>query len=239
MNKLEKFIGIKCNFWCWLFGSLKSFHLSHKDVIEVEEKFLGTNICPLLEWGEQESLNDCFRRELNKSDRLEIAVGFCSYRSLKELEKLVLQGNIRNVCVILGMYYFDGLLSSLYELVLEINERWSKLGIGEIRLVHSCKYHGKLYCFYRKNRIVSAIIGSPNLSFLVERQVYPSQHEIALLTNNLRTLKKFAKYLEYLKSRRISENIEILEKYKSHVEKDPDLGGEQRQSKIIYKIFSP
>ena len=138
------------------------------------------------------------------------------------------------------MYYFDGLPKWLYELALEINERWRQFGIGEIRLVHSCKYHGKLYCFYRNNKISSAIIGSPNLSFLVENQVDgPDQHEIALLTNNPRTLKKFAKYLEYLKSRRISEKIEALEKYKSRTKEDPDLGGERRQSKIIYKIFSP
>ncbi|AHC40159.1 hypothetical protein OVS_00855 [Mycoplasma ovis str. Michigan] len=192
------------------------------------------------EKGNKKSFNDCFRRELNKSDRLEIAVGFCSHKSLKELERLVLQGAIKNVCVILGMYYFDGLPKWLYELALEINERWRQFGIGEIRLVHSCKYHGKLYCFYRNNKISSAIIGSPNLSFLVENQVDgPDQHEIALLTNNPRTLKKFAKYLEYLKSRRISEKIEALEKYKSRTKEDPDLGGERRQSKIIYKIFSP
>ncbi|AHC40140.1 hypothetical protein OVS_00750 [Mycoplasma ovis str. Michigan] len=237
MNKLEKFIGIKCNFWCWLFGSLKSFHLSHKDVIEVEEKFLGTNICPLLELGEQESLNDCFRRKLNKSDRLEIAAGFCSRRSLKELERLVLQVNIRNVCVILGMYYFDGWSQSLHKLALEINDRWRKWGIGEIRLVHSCKYHGKLYCFYRNNKISSAIIGSPNLSFLIEKQFEPAQHEIALLTKNPRTLKNFSKYFEFLKSKRISENIEILEKYKSHLEEDRRFNTEQKQFKIIYKKF--
>ncbi|AHC40146.1 hypothetical protein OVS_00780 [Mycoplasma ovis str. Michigan] len=203
----------------------------------MENKFFLTNTCPLLQKWEQGLLNDRFLEELNKSDQLEIAVGFCSHKSLRALDTLIFRKKIKKVCVILGMYYFNGIPESLYELVLEINEKWRREGIGEIRLVHSCKYHGKLYCFYRNNRIISAIIGSPNLSFLIKEQVGPAQHEIALLTNNRRTLKKFSKYFEYLKSKRISENVEILEKYKSHLEEDKRLNTEKKQFKIIYKKF--
>lgn len=87
------------------------------------EKVLVTNICPALEETDQELINDRFREELKKSDRLEISVGFGSNKSLKELEELIFQMNIKKVCVILGMYYFDGIPKALHKLALEINEK--------------------------------------------------------------------------------------------------------------------
>ncbi|AHC40148.1 hypothetical protein OVS_00790 [Mycoplasma ovis str. Michigan] len=148
----------------------------------MEDEVLVTSICTFLEEQEQELLNDRFREELKKSDRLEISVGFCSYESLRELEKLILQMNIKKVCVILGMYYFNGFPEPLHKFTLEMNERWMKAGIGEIRLVHAWKYHVKLYCFFRNNQIFSAIFGSPNLSFLTERPVnHKAQKEMACL----------------------------------------------------------
>ncbi|AHC40119.1 hypothetical protein OVS_00645 [Mycoplasma ovis str. Michigan] len=137
----------------------------------MEDQFLFTNIYPLLEELEQELLNDRFREELNKSDQIEIVVGFCSHKSLRELDALIFQKKIKRVCLILGMYYFNGIPESLHDLVLEINEKWRKAGIGEIRLVHAWKYHVKLYCFFKNNQIFSAIYGSPNLSFLFNREV--------------------------------------------------------------------
>ncbi|AHC40102.1 hypothetical protein OVS_00550 [Mycoplasma ovis str. Michigan] len=205
----------------------------------MEDQFLCTEICPFLEEWEQELLNDRFRKELNKSDQLEIAVGFGSYKSLKELDILISRKKIKKVCLILGMYYFNGISESLHKFVLEINEKWRKKGIGEIRLVHSWKYYGKLYCFFQKNQIFSAIYGSPNLSFLTEKWFNdPDQHEMALLTNDPKTLNKFPRYLEYLKSKGISENIETLEKYKLNSAENPYLKDEQKKSKIIYEKFS-
>ncbi|PYC99536.1 hypothetical protein B4U78_016440, partial [Microbacterium esteraromaticum] len=45
-----------------------------------------------------------------------------------------------------------------------------KSGIGEIRIIHSFRYHGKLYCFLKSNEVNSAMIGSPNLSFLASKE---------------------------------------------------------------------
>ncbi|AHC40109.1 hypothetical protein OVS_00590 [Mycoplasma ovis str. Michigan] len=205
----------------------------------MEGQFLCTEICPFLEEWEQELLNDRFRKELNKSDQLEIAVGFGSYKSLKELDILISRKKIKKVCLILGMYYFNGISESLHKFVLEINEKWRKAGIGEIRLVYSCKYHGKIYCFFKNNQIFSAIFGSPNLSFLTEKWDNDSdQKEMAMLINNPKTLNKFPRYLKNLKSKSISENIEILEKYKLDSKKSSHLKDKQTQSKIIYEIFS-
>ncbi|AHC40113.1 hypothetical protein OVS_00615 [Mycoplasma ovis str. Michigan] len=204
----------------------------------MENKLFLTNVCSFLEGWEQELLNYRFREELNKSDQIEIAVGFCSHKSLRELDALIFQKRIKRVCLILGMYYLNGIPESLHKLALEINERWMRAGIGEIRLVHSCKYHGKLYCFFKNNQIFSAIFGSPNLSFLTETWFNnQDQHEMAFITNNPIKIEKFPRYLKYLKSKNISENIEILERYKSHWEEESYFQDEKKQSKIVYKKF--
>ena len=143
------------------------------------------------------------------------------------------------MCLILGMYYFNGMFKSLHSLALRLNREWKEAGIGEIRLIHSGKYHGKLYCFFRNNQMFSAIMGSPNLSFLDEKQTDdPVQYEIASITSNPRELQDYLKHLEELKCRDISENIEILERYKLQVDKDLNSKVEQQQDKIMYRIFS-
>ncbi|PYC99561.1 hypothetical protein B4U78_016210 [Microbacterium esteraromaticum] len=41
--------------------------------------------------------------------------------------------------------------------------------MGEIRVINSFRYHGKLYCFLKNHEVYSTIIGSPNLSFLTTK----------------------------------------------------------------------
>lgn len=182
----------------------------------MEERFLYSDVWPLLARKDQEIIDDCFRQEIEKSDQLAIAVGFFSYNSLRELDRLITQKDIKNVCLILGMYCNNGFPKTLFQLALSINEKWQKKGIGEIRITHSFKYHGKLYCFLKNDQIFSAIIGSPNLSFLKAKQDQLfNQYEIAIFTDNTDTLQKSLNHIKSLKSSDVSDNISAFEKYKS------------------------
>ncbi|PYC99545.1 NgoFVII family restriction endonuclease [Microbacterium esteraromaticum] len=89
----------------------------------MEERFLYSNVWPLLAKKDQEIIDDCFRQEIEKSDQLAIAVGFFSYNSLKELDRLITQKDIKNVCLILGMYCNNGFPKTLFQLALSINEK--------------------------------------------------------------------------------------------------------------------
>ena len=71
----------------------------------MKDQAIWTKLRPSSDREKTEPLNYCFTSELSRSDRLEIAVGFCSYKSLLELERLILQKKIKKVCLILGMYY--------------------------------------------------------------------------------------------------------------------------------------
>lgn len=202
----------------------------------VGKDFLHTNISPKFSAKGWKTNNECFREELAKADRVEISVAYCSCDSLQELEKLVDEGNIKYICLILGMHFFVGFSEDSYKLVLEINEKWVKRGMGEIRLTHSFKHHEKLYCFYKNDQIFSVMFGSPNLSFLItERMKKPKQNDMAWLSNDPFYLKNSLEHMEILKMEEFTSNVVELEKYRSFESEKPKERRRSQKSKITFK----
>ncbi|WP_052304248.1 restriction endonuclease PLD domain-containing protein [Mycoplasma wenyonii] len=196
-----------------------------------QEGFLVTDISPLFSEEGEKAINECFREEMAKADRVEISVAFCAGDSLQEVDDSVKKEKIQNICLILGMYYFIGLNPKLHTVVVKMNDEWKKKGIGEKRLVNYFPHHGKLYCFYKNDRLFSAIIGSPNLSFLKK----PRQYEIAQLVHEHSWLMNYQKHIKKLKSYRFSKNVADLEQYKSIDTKEIIVNGKAKEiTKITY-----
>ena len=126
-------------------------------------KLLYSNILPLGTADDQQTIIDCFQEQLAKADYVEIAVGYVSRASLEELDNLISDYSIKQICLNIGMYYIEGMPESSYHTAVKINKKWRASRTGEIRIVRSFKYHGKLYCFYKDGVPFSAIIGSANL----------------------------------------------------------------------------
>ncbi len=106
------------------------------------------------------------------------------------------------------MYFIEGMPEASYHLALEINKQWNKLGIGEIRLVCPFKYHGKLYCFGKNDRPISAIIGSANLGVLKQDASNRRQYEICTITREVDVVKVTFEHIQKLN--KYSENISKL-----------------------------
>lgn len=149
---------------------------------------------------------ESFLEEFRKSNYVKISTGYVSQSSLKKLDQLLVNSN-KKVCIILGMYYFEGIARSLYELLMQLNEKWKSQNIGEIRLITARRYHGKLYCFYKDNKCFKAMIGSANLSFIPLEDEQPLQNEIALFTEDPVVMKDMSEHLDELNSDKISQNI--------------------------------
>ncbi|AHC40356.1 hypothetical protein OVS_02785 [Mycoplasma ovis str. Michigan] len=176
------------------------------------EQVLFSHILPLPDEEDQKTIEESFREQIKQSDNLQISVGFASVASLTELDRLITESGIKKVCLILGMYFFNGFPKSLHELVLKINQKWQTSGIGEIRLIYPFKYHGKLYMFLKDENPFSAILGSANLSFLTSEFTHLHQYEIAVLFDNQDNLLVSLSHINHLKSPDISENVAVLEK---------------------------
>lgn len=167
---------------------------------------------PFFKDKDRKQLRDCFIEEMKKADKLIITAAFSSGYSLYALDKWVEQCKIKNVCVILGMYYFVEPLEKIYKAAVKINDKWQRAGIGEIRVIHSSKYHGKIYCFIKNNQIFSAIFGSPNLSFLHQpSQYWEEQVETATLIRDPELLQDFLMHAEEMQLEDFSNNISSFE----------------------------
>ena len=126
-------------------------------------QLLYSNILPLGTNENQSTIIDCFHEQLSKADRVDIAVGYTSNASIIELDSLIQQYGLRHICLTIGMYYIEGMPESAYHTAMKLNRKWQSAGIGEIRIVKSFKYHGKLYCFYKDGVQFLLYLGPPIL----------------------------------------------------------------------------
>lgn len=173
-------------------------------------KLLYSNILPMATEEGQETIVDSFKEEMKKADQVEIAVGYTSNASLSELAELVETCGIKRVCLTIGMYFVEGMPEAAYHTALKIDQKWRESGIGEIRVVKAFKYHGKLFCFYKDGKPLSAIIGSANLGAIKLEASNRRQYEISALTTEPEEVKEIADHIERLNQDNCSENISTI-----------------------------
>lgn len=170
-------------------------------------KVLYSNMLPLGLQENQETIDESIRKQIEKADRIEIAVGYVSIASLEELDRLVCENKISNITLVIGMYYVEGMPEKTYHTAVRINKKWQELGIGEIRIVRSLKYHGKVYCFYKDNSPFSAVVGSANLGVIKLEANNRRQYELASLTEDKNETQELADIVERIKAPICSVNI--------------------------------
>ena len=168
---------------------------------------LYSNILPLGTDEGQNTIIDTIKEQITLSDRIDIAVGYVSRASLDELEHLAEQNNIKNICLIIGMYFVEGMPEGSYHTALKLNKKWQESGIGEIRIVKAFKYHGKLYAFYKDNLPFSAILGSANLGVIKPEANNRRQYELSSITTDKNELSELTLFIDKLKAPNISNNI--------------------------------
>lgn len=89
-------------------------------------KLLYSNILPLAAEDNQTTIIDCFREQLSKADRIDIAVGYTSNASLSELDSLAQELSLKQINLTIGMYYIEGMPESAYHNAIKINQSWKK-----------------------------------------------------------------------------------------------------------------
>ena len=171
-------------------------------------KLLYSDILPLGIEDNQETFTERFVVEASSSDSIEIATGYVSKAALRELEHIVDQCNIRHVVLTIGMYFIEGMPEGIYHTAIALNHKWVEAGIGEIRIVRSFKYHGKLYAFYEDDQVKSAIIGSANLGAIKLEANNRRQYEVSAATEDAAECNEIATLIRKLASPSISIRID-------------------------------
>lgn len=195
-------------------------------------ELLYSNILPLGTMDNQKCIADVIVEEMRKADRIDIAVGYVSNSSLIELDELIVNSSIKNVSLVIGMYYVEGMPENSYHTAMRINEKWSNAGIGEIRIVKSFKYHGKAYCFYKNGEPFSAIVGSANLGVMKLEASNRRQYELAALTESVQEVNEIATHIQQLKGARCSSGISEIVNMPLIHEKNTSLIGVELVSQV-------
>lgn len=137
-------------------------------------EFLQSNYPPLKT--KFRSFSDAFYDLIPQTDELDIAVGYITSDSLIELKKIVELNDIKSLNLIIGMHYYEKFTKIEYNTALALNDFLQGNHRGGVRLVTPFKYHGKLYSYSKNGKACAGIIGSNNLSSIVEggSRVYES-----------------------------------------------------------------
>ena len=188
-------------------------------------KLLYSNILPLNTDDNQQTITDCIEEQLAEADHVEIAVGYVSRASLEELNMLVSKFNIRNICLNIGMYYIEGMPESIYHTAVKVHKNWSNQGIGEIRIIRSFKYHGKIYSFHKNGKPFSAIVGSANLGVIKQEASNRRQYEFASLTTDVNECQEINILIDKLKQSNCSAKISEIDNMPLIFEKNSALTG--------------
>lgn len=124
---------------------------------------------------------DAFYSLLPRSSKLDIAVGYVSSDSLIELQKTIeLNSNIRTLNLIVGMHYFDHFTKVQYDAAMHLNDFLTSNQLGGVRLVNAFRYHGKLYSYSNDAGPFAGIVGSNNLSSIVDSGVRVYESSVLL-----------------------------------------------------------
>lgn len=170
-----------------------------------------SNVPPLRINGGEYNITDYINEKAEIVDSITIASGYVSKKSLFEIDRIVREHEKLKIKLVLGMYYVEGFPESIYNTAYSINESWKEDGIGEIRVVKSMKYHGKLYGFYKDGEMISAIVGSHNLGSIATEANNRRQYELSLFTTDKKECQSLSKHLNALSISPISTNISELD----------------------------
>lgn len=142
---------------------------------------------------------DTFYGLVPRSSALDIAVGYVSSDSLAELQKTIeLNSNIQRLNLIIGMHYFDRFTKVQYNAAMRLSEFLRENHLGDVKLVTAFRYHGKLYSYSNAQGPFAGIIGSNNLSSIVDggTRVYES----SLLLDDVPSARKMNEFITNLSS---------------------------------------
>ena len=125
---------------------------------------------------------DAFSGMLNEADELYIAVGYITAESLAELKRLAELNGINYLSLTIGMHHVEKFTRSQYYAAKALGEFLMKNSRGEVRIVTSFKYHGKMYLAGKNSELFAGIIGSDNLGSIMDDS--RSAYEVSLLVRD-------------------------------------------------------
>lgn len=170
----------------------------------------------------ENNINDIFKEELSKSENVSIASGYISSSSLVELKKTIELNKKPKLDLFIGMHYFDGFTKNQWNAACELNRFLKDNHLGNVFVSTGVKFHGKVYSFQFDNNNFSSLMGSSNLSSVLDslENLYEFDIFISDLTKSKKIdsvirkiIEKFGTSIDKIEPRIIELDNTILEDY--------------------------
>lgn len=120
------------------------------------------------------TFGEAFESGIVKSDGIKISVGYITEESLLELKSMLLfyfgERKAKTCSLVLGMHGREGFTQAQYEAALDLASFLKEKNIGNVYVCTAFKFHGKTYVFDKANSPSSGILGSSNLSNIVDNR---------------------------------------------------------------------
>jgi hypothetical protein len=110
------------------------------------------------------SFPDMFFTLLGGAEHIHIASGYVSEDAIADLLGIYEKGCSKQLNLIVGMGWFDGLPAAQYNALIRFGNLLSKKQLGNVFVANRFKYHGKVYSFLGNDKSYSAVVGSSNLT---------------------------------------------------------------------------
>lgn len=114
---------------------------------------------------------ETFLKLLKVSDSLTISSAYISTESLTEIKRIIEVNNGPSLNLAIGMHYFDGVTKVQHEAIKYLDNYLRKSSMGGVYINKLFRYHGKVYVFKKNQKPFASLIGSSNLSNILD---YPS-----------------------------------------------------------------
>lgn len=155
---------------------------------------------------DDENYHDAFTGFLEKSDVIKIACGYISADALVDLKSIVEANSKPAIELNIGMHYFDGLTSQQKEAVADLDNTLRSKELGGVFFVVTFPFHGKVASFIKDGHSIGALLGSSNLTNIVENTA-SRQYEVdySLPPSDTKALDRFIDQLNQAATRPYSE----------------------------------
>ena len=134
---------------------------------------------------------------IDKAEKLDIAVGYVSEKSLEQLTDHIHRKGKPFCNLVIGMHYFEHFTRNQYAAAVHTEEFLRGNGLGAVKLLTSFPYHGKLYSFRYRNGKPVSILGSSNLNNILPHKPV-RQYEFDLFVDDEETNLELAKFVDSL-----------------------------------------
>jgi hypothetical protein len=127
--------------------------------------------------------HDTFKDLIEVADRLSIATGYISADAVVDLRNIIEINNGPFLQLNIGMHYFEGLSLQQKQALEDLDLLLREKDLGGVYMVVTFPFHGKLMSFTKSGSNVGSLIGSSNLTNIIENKTN-RQYEVDYLLKN-------------------------------------------------------